>query len=341
MGEKITAWYIGNRRDLPWRKTEDPYRILLSEIMLQQTRVDTVIDYYQRFIARFPDAAALAEAAEEEVLTLWAGLGYYSRARNLHQAARQIVQNYGGKFPSSFEDIIKLPGIGDYTAAAIMSIAFHQPYPAVDGNVKRVVSRLAEIENISGPTALREIKAVVEKMIPSAHVNSFTQAMMELGALVCLPRSPQCGCCPLSSDCLAYRNGHPGDYPQPRTRMALKEIYYTVALIEEKGKILMHFRGQETLLARMWGLPMAECTDEETAPALFYKTYGLVLHNPAALGSVCHTFSHQKWHLQIYGYSLDRKSSLHPELHWQPLAEIAKLAVPTAFKKVLAFTDRK
>lgn len=338
MGQKVTAWYIANRRDLPWRRTEDPYRIWLSEIMLQQTRVDTVIDYYHRFVARFPDAAALAKAEEEEVLALWAGLGYYSRARNLHQAARQIVQNHEGKFPHLYEDIIKLPGIGDYTTAAIMSIAFHQPYPAVDGNVKRVVSRLGEIGNVSGATALRQIKAFVEKMIPLDQANSFTQAMMELGALICLPRSQQCSHCPLSSDCQAFQKGHPEDYPHPsRSRLDLKEIQYVVALIIKDEKILMHFREQETLLARMWGLPMAECTDGASAATLFYNAYHLILHEPQAIGSVSHTFSHQKWHMQLYRYSLDPNCALHPDLRWWSISKISELAIPTAFKKALAF----
>ena len=210
----LLQWYDRVKRDLPWRRSGDPYCIWLSEIMLQQTRVETVKGYYARFLERCPTVQALAQAPEETVLKLWEGLGYYSRARNLHKAAKAIVNEHGGVFPATYEEILKLPGIGPYTAGAIASIAFGQPVPAVDGNVIRVTSRLCGIrENVGVPSVRRKLEEEAAALVPKKRPGDFNQAMMDLGATVCVPGTPSCERCPLRTLCDAYAAGDAEDLP--------------------------------------------------------------------------------------------------------------------------------
>ena len=206
MAEQLVKWYRGSHRNLPWRRTRDPYRIWVSEIMLQQTRVETVIPYYETFLRRFPNIETLAEAPEEELIKIWEGLGYYSRARNMQTAARMIQQQYGGQMPDTLEDIRKLKGIGPYTAGAILSIAFGKPVPAVDGNVLRVMSRFFLLyDDIAKPATRKKVEQMLEDIIPQDAAGDFNQALMELGALVCTPRTAKCDRCPIASHCDAYR----------------------------------------------------------------------------------------------------------------------------------------
>ncbi|MFW5868776.1 MAG: A/G-specific adenine glycosylase, partial [Armatimonadota bacterium] len=220
----LLAWFDAHRRDLPWRRTSDPYRIWVSEIMLQQTQVDRVIDYYERFLVAFPTVEALAEAPIDDVLRLWEGLGYYSRARNLHAAARVIVQEHGGEFPRSPEAIRALPGIGEYTAGAVQSIAFGVPVPAVDANVIRVLARLFAVEgDVSAGEERRRIADLAAEVVPDDRPGDFNQALMELGALLCIPGRPGCLICPLSEVCRAKLRGLQATIPPPKSR-AVHEV---------------------------------------------------------------------------------------------------------------------
>ena len=241
--KKLAQWYRRNARDLPWRRSRDPYAIWVSEIMLQQTRVAAVIPYYQRFLARFPDAQALARAAEDEVLALWSGLGYYSRARNMHQAARVIAER--GAFPARYSEIRQLPGVGDYTAAAIASIAFGLPHAVVDGNVRRVIARLTNRANA-------DFHAVAQGLLDRRQPGRSNQALMELGALVCLPRSPLCGVCPLAQYCEAFRRGTQAEMPPPRARPRTERLRRTLLVIRRKGKILLI---RSSRVRGFWDLP--------------------------------------------------------------------------------------
>jgi A/G-specific adenine glycosylase len=227
---KLTRWYQRNQRDLPWRRTRDPYAIWISEIMLQQTRVAAVIPYYERFLRRFPDVYALGRAREEEVLTLWSGLGYYSRARNMLKAARNVAD--AGRFPSDYAAIRELPGIGDYTAAAIASIAFGLPHAVVDGNVRRVAARIAN-------NAAVEAQALADQLLDRKRPGQSNQALMELGAVICLPRDPLCVLCPIAANCEAHRRGTQANVPGRRAKAETIRLARTLLAIRHRGRILI------------------------------------------------------------------------------------------------------
>ena len=258
---RLLAWYRENKRDLPWRRTVDPYRIWISEIMLQQTRVAAVIPYYDRFVARFPDVAALARASEQDVLTAWAGLGYYRRARNLHRAAKQILER--GGFPRDYAGIRQLAGVGDYTAAAIASIAFGLPYAAIDGNAARVLARLtAESGDIDAGVVRRRLRAAADSVMDPKHAGEFNQAVMELGAMVCLPQRPQCELCPLARECGARQAGLENELPLRSIRPETTQLERQLLVIERAGKVLVWQRPSESRrLAGFWELPESEQLD--------------------------------------------------------------------------------
>ena len=229
--EPLLVWYMSAARDLPWREPNpDPYRVLVSEIMLQQTRVDTVKPYYERFTAEFPTIQSLADADEEHLLKLWEGLGYYSRAKNLREAARRLIAEYGGRLPADRERLLRLPGIGEYTAGAIASIAFGLPEPAVDGNVIRVCFRLLDCHGDPADPQLRgEVREQLKKVYPERHCSEFTQGLMELGAVICLPGNPRCPECPLRGICLGFKTGNAPALPmkkvQPKRRIERKTVF--------------------------------------------------------------------------------------------------------------------
>lgn len=257
--EALASWYRINKRDLPWRNTRDPYRIWISEIILQQTRVAQGLDYYNRFIERFPSIASLADAEEQEVLTYWQGLGYYSRARNLHATARRLQSEFNGVFPSDHKEVLSLKGIGEYTAAAIVSFAFNQPYPAVDGNVFRVLSRLfaidTPIDSGKGKALFTELAScLMDKKEPAL----FNQAMMEFGALQCVPGQSDCSACPICSHCLSYEKNSVLDFPVKQQKTKTKELYLYYFHIHYKGRFYLRKRKEKGIWQNLFEFPLIE-----------------------------------------------------------------------------------
>jgi len=275
---QLLAWYDLNHRDLPWRRETDPYRIWVSEVMLQQTRVDTVIPYYCKFLQRFPDTHVLAAAPEEEVMAHWQGLGYYSRARNLQNGVREVVARYGGKVPETKEAMRSLPGVGRYTAGAVLSIAHNKPEPAVDGNVLRVFSRLLRIEEpVEIASVRRKIEQAVRAMMEkSDRRGDLSQAIMELGALVCVPRSPRCEQCPWQMSCEAFRLQLQTVLPRKKALVVPRVVQVYSGILIEEGRVLVVRRPESGILAGMWQFPSIEVLSDNEDEAVLKNE--LVVH---------------------------------------------------------------
>lgn len=339
----LLNWYATNQRDLPWRRSRDPYRIWVSEVMLQQTRVDTVIPYYERWFAQFPTLTALAEAEEEQVLKAWEGLGYYSRARNLHQAVQEVVSRYGGEVPDDPEAVAELKGVGPYTVGAILSIAYNRSVPAVDGNVMRVFSRLFHIEDdIAQPATRQGMEELARTLIPAGQASSFNQALMELGALICSPQSPKCLLCPLRAHCQAFAEGAVERLPVKAKAKAPRPVDMAAAVIWHEGRVMIARRPTEGLLGGLWEFPggerPAELSWERALHRLLGERYGLEIEVEAHLTGVKHIFSHLVWDLQAYTAHL-APGSLPPSgesVRWVTPAELSDYAFPVAHQKVIA-----
>ena len=312
MADVLLTWYAAHRRDLPWRLSRDPYRIWVSEVMLQQTQVSTVIPYYRRFLARFPTVCALAAASLDEILALWEGLGYYARARNLHAAANAVCARHCGRLPTSYGDLMALPGIGEYIGGAIASIAFGEDVPAIDGNVTRVLCRLFDYEGdptrASGKRALR---GYAEGTLPHGRTGDFNQAMIELGAMICIPRSPLCLECPLQAFCLARARGMQAQRPVRRKRRRVPLRHWAVALIERDGHQLVVRRLPEGLLGGLWELPggpvgegagRAEALRDRLRDGL-----GVLASVGEHLASLNHAYTHFSIAVRVYRCAVDRK----------------------------------
>ena len=329
----LLHWYDEHARVLPWRGIRDPYRTWVSETMLQQTRVETVRSYYERFLLRFPDVAALAKAPEDDVMKLWEGLGYYRRARNLQKGARQVVEEYGGVIPSEPLELLKISGIGAYTAGAIASIAYDVPVPAVDGNVIRVVSRLHGIrENVGIPSVKRQIEQAAAELVPGERPGDFNQAMMDLGATVCTPGTPACDRCPLTAVCDAYRAGDAEEIPELPRKNPPKEIAYDLCLILSGDRVLMRQR-HETMLQGLWIYPMLEgWHTARQLPAAVKRRTGLAVTAIEAAGEARHVFTHQVWRMKLY---VMRSETPDPPEGWRFVTreEMDALALPTAVRK--------
>ncbi|MDF2571340.1 MAG: mutY 1 [Sporomusa sp.] len=268
---QLLDWYYQNARDLPWRNDKNAYKIWVSEIMLQQTRVEVVKDYYKRWIERFPTLEALAEASEQEVLNYWQGLGYYSRARNLLLGVREVCADYGGRVPEDASSIQKLPGVGEYTAGAIASIAYNQPAPAVDGNVLRIFSRLFCLDGDIAKTATkREIDRLIRKHISSRCPGDFNQALMDLGAMICIPRRPRCQLCPLTNLCEAYEREVQDMLPVRLPKKAPQLVMLAAGVVQKDGKYLVRQRPKTGLLAGMWEFPSVEVVEGKNNPLPAY-----------------------------------------------------------------------
>ena len=336
----LLNWYDAHKRILPWRDISNPYATWVSETMLQQTRVETVLSYYKRFLTAFPTVEALAAAEEAEVLKLWEGLGYYSRARNLHAGARQVVDDFGGVIPQTTAELAKIKGIGPYTAGAIASIAYGQPVPAVDGNVIRVVSRLRGIrENVGIPSVKRQLEAEAAALIPAARPGDFNQALMDLGSGVCVPGTPDCAACPLRAMCSAFAEGDPEELPQLPRKNPPKPMDYDVCLIVQDGKALMRQR-TETMLNGLWVYPMVDGHHTiKGLPAQVKKLTGLTVERIEDAGAARHVFTHQIWNMRLYTMQVE-KGQQKPGWRFVSLDEMRALTIPTAMKAAKSLAEQ-
>lgn len=316
---KLLDWYRENRRDLPWRISRDPYRVWISEIMLQQTRVAAAIPYYERFLRRFPSVAELASAPEDQLLAAWAGLGYYARARNLQRAAKKILDH--GEFPRDYESIRALDGIGDYTAAAIASIAFDLPHAALDGNVIRVLSRFTEERgNIASSIVRKRVGKIADQLIDPLHPGEFNQAWMELGATICVPKEPRCNLCPLQNECAARRAGSERELPLKIPRAQSKEVEQQILIVEKAECVLAWQRSKDDRrLAGFWELP--------EAAQLPGANVG------ARIATVRHTIVNTNYAFHVHRASTRR---VPKGFHWLRMQELHELPLSTAAKKALA-----
>ena len=341
---ELLAWFEANQRSMPWRARRVPYAIWISEIMLQQTQVDTATPYYRAFMRRFPNVKTLAAADQQDVLKAWEGLGYYSRARNLHKAAQHIVHEEGGRLPRSAGELVKLPGIGEYTAAAIASIAHGEPVPAIDGNVLRVMSRFrGNPGDIGKPETRTHIREYLARHIRRAPAGDFNQSLMELGALVCHPRHPLCNACPLRSHCVARREGAPERYPVKAASRPSPKRDAAAGILIRRGKVLMSQRPEELLLGGLWEFPGGWRDGREGlrdgAIRAIGDATGLRFEIGPCLCVVQHAFTHFRLTLRVYACR-HVAGRLHPGpesqcLRWVAPGDIRKLPLTKATHKVL------
>lgn len=337
--QRLLAWFDRHgRHDLPWQQQTTPYRVWVSEVMLQQTQVATVIPYYQRFMVRFADVSSLADADADEVLALWSGLGYYSRARNLHQAARLIRDEHDGQFPQTLDRVVALPGIGRSTAGAILSIARGQHHPILDGNVKRVLSRFHAVEGWPGRREVeRRLWALASEHTPQQRTADYTQAIMDLGATLCSRSRPACDSCPMNSDCEAHLQGQVGEFPgkKPRKALPTKQVIMPVVL-NDRGEVLLEKRPPSGIWGGLWSLP--ECGDEVELVS-WCERLGVELDRTSELTAFKHTFSH--YHLMIHPQRIatnkdaDRVAD-NGLMKWQPVSGLEELGLPAPIRKLLS-----
>ena len=338
----ILTWYDANRRELPWRaaagQTPNPYYVWISEIMLQQTTVPAVMKYFTRFIARFPSVHDLAAADLDEVLTLWQGLGYYARARNLHRAAQIIAREYHGRFPNTKSELLALPGIGPYTAGAIAAIAFDRAEYAVDANVERVVARLFAVTE-SLPKSKKIIFAHAEQLTPQKRPGDYLQSMMDLGATICADRNPQCGQCPLAGHCRALELGIAGDLPR-KIKPASKPTRYgwAMAAVNDRGQIYLQRRDGKSMLGGMMELPSSNWDDKsavkKNSPQLPEHIEWKKLR-----GGVRHGFTHFDLHLDVYVANTNHRPAAGG--FWHDIDDLADVALPTLYKKAIKLALKK
>lgn len=338
--ERLLAWFDEHgRHDLPWQQDPTPYRVWVSEIMLQQTRVDTVISYYQRFMRRFADVEALARADIDEVLHLWTGLGYYARARNLHSTAVILCRDHAGRFPDSLEALTALPGIGRSTAGAILALGFNRRQPILDGNVKRVLTRVFAIDGWPGRTqVVNQLWSLADELTPDNRVADYTQAIMDLGATLCTRGNPACERCPLSGQCLARARGETARYPAPKPAKAKPVRQITFLLLENAdGELLLQRRPPSGIWGGLWGFP--ECADE-SGIAERLGALGLRLQQQRRLAPLRHTFSHFHLHINpVHCAVTERSDTVADEdtLCWYSGGQRLGLAAPV--KKLIDTTE--
>jgi A/G-specific adenine glycosylase len=369
----ILTWYSEKRRDLPWRKTKDPYAIWVSEVMLQQTQVKTVIPYFERFLQRFPDVKQLAASSLEEVLTIWSGLGYYSRARRMWEGARYICDQLGGEMPKAYDSLLLVPGIGQYTAGAIASIAFGQRVSAIDGNVLRVVSRLlAWPEPVEMTRTQRHFRNQLEKWQPAHQPGDFNQALMELGAMVCTPRNQDCGGCPLALVCKGHLQDDVRLYPVKKPKAKRQIVTRLTFVLRQGDRVYLQKRPSQGLLADLWEFPGVELSQDDDSKESISRDEGFELFQRAVSkrifdsrvrqqfeqdlslrGPVWYTFSHRRWKIiwtvvNVPGdfsslresdgkYRLDTKDSYSLEVDacWVALQDLTEIALPVAFTSIV------
>ena len=331
LADKLLGWYDGAARQLPWRENTDPYRVWVSEIMLQQTRVEAVIPYYLRFLAALPTVQALAAAPREQLMKLWEGLGYYRRAENLQKAAMVVPQQYGGVFPPSYQQLLELPGVGAYTAGAVASICFGKRTPAVDGNVLRVLARLREDDSdIAAPATKTAVRTLLAELYPVERPGDFTQSLMELGATVCLPQNPRCGDCPVADLCLAWERGTQNTLPVKAAKAPRPVEQRTVLLLCCQGRVAVERRPPTGLLAGLWQFPNLEgtLTEVQVRDWLADQGLGCMALHPGPTKK--HIFTHRVWEMTSYRVECERMADCFVWVTPEQLRQ--ELTLPSAFQ---------
>ena len=337
--DSLLTWFRAQARELPWRGSKDPYRVWISEVMLQQTTVAAVLPRFAPFLERFPDVGSLADASEESVVAEWSGLGYYARARNLHRAARSLVENHGGRMPSDPGVLRELPGFGEYMAAAVASLAFGVRAPAADANVTRVLSR---VHAIAGPPATREHRRLVREaaaaLLPETDPGDSTAALMDLGQAICVPRRPRCGICPLAEDCAALATGDPDRYPERRSRPAMARVFYAAATVERRGRVWLSRRPAGTWLAGTWAFPAAEGVSASAARSALARGLesagvpGILGRRP--LGRASHVIMRRRLEIEVFRSRGEGGVPRSGSGRWFTPAELDRAAVSTLTRKI-------
>jgi A/G-specific adenine glycosylase len=333
----LAQWYDRHRRDLPWRRTTDPYQVWVAETMLQQTTVKAVLPYFQAFLERFPTVAALAAALEEDVLAVWSGLGYYHRARNLHRGAREIVARHGGRFPRALPQALALPGVGLYTASAVLSITFGLPLAVVDGNVRRVLARLFALAGIRWRKDAALYNLATELLDREAP-GEWNQALMELGATVCTPRRPRCPLCPLQARCQAHARGQEERFPESRSRRDPVSVTVAAALIEDDGRVLLVRRPAQRVLAGLWELPQTSLDSGEPPDLVseLEKRHGLRVAPGSLVATVRHAITFRRIRVEVYATRLRARAPQDSDqLTWARPDQIRSLPVSSLTHKIL------
>jgi A/G-specific adenine glycosylase len=335
----LLKWYRRHRRQLPWRNTADPYAIWVSEVMLQQTQVATATPYWKRFLEVFPTVATLAAADEKVVLSAWSGLGYYSRARNLHRAAQEVVAKWNGELPRSADSLRTLPGFGRYTAGAVASIAFGEPAPVLDGNVARVFSRFFAVEGIPGDKHREaQLWAMAEEWVSRSNPGDWNQALMELGATVCRPEKPSCLLCPVRNHCAALASGRVDELPPPKPRPPRQQLDWTVALWKKNGKVLLARRASQGLFGGLWELPSFP-TEPDGPDRTLKNALGAAAEGATLLGIVQRTLTHRELLLRVFELhgGAPKRLAAYEETTWVAPDETQALGISAAMRKALAF----
>lgn len=339
----LLNWYDQHKRDLPWRNTDDPYAVWISEVMLQQTQVNTVIPYYNRFLSRFPDPATLASADLQEVLKLWEGLGYYSRARNLHKAAAMIVETFDGRLPDHMDQMLDLPGVGDYIASAVLSIAYGKIHAVVDGNVKRVLARVLQIEDpVNKPSSHKVYKAHASRLISPDRPADYNQAIMEIGALTCRPKNPICSDCPLSKWCASFLEGTVSRFPKRVEKPKTPRHSMVIGVVMKEDKLLLVKRPEGGLLGGMWEFPGARIQkkrpQESDCAQMLLEETGLSVCRPVYLTRINHAYTHFKITADVflceYGSGTVRLKS-HADVKWVSMDMLNPYPIHKANQKFL------
>lgn len=342
---KLRAWYSGHHRNLPWRQTQDPYRIWISEIMLQQTTVQAVIPYYTRWMQLFPDMPALSKAPLQNVLRAWQGLGYYQRAKNLHQASKIIMTTHGGRMPQQYDDLKSLPGFGPYTTAAVLSIAFDMPYLAVDANIRRVLMRLLKFRRKATASIDKQLLLSISPLLPQKRMGIFNQAMMELGSLICRSKNPLCLRCPLIDFCRAYKAGEQEIIPI-REKRRYKKIEAVIGIIENRGKFLIQKRPSTGLLADLWEFPGGKIEVGETAAAALKREIkeeiSAEIREVRFLTRVRHSYTQFQVSLHAFSCALKTDPVLDKNRHrWVSLEGMRRFPFPSGSAKVIKFLENR
>lgn len=343
----LLRWFSSNNRELPWRLNYDPYHVWLSEIMLQQTQMERGVAYFQRWLQRFPDIDSIATADPQEILKYWEGLGYYARARNLYKAAKTIVDEFDGEIPSNYDDLLRLPGVGPYTASAILSIAFNYNIPVVDANVERVFSRIFDIDEPLKERGVHEkIKRMAEKLLPEGKARQFNQALMDLGGLICTPRKPQCGLCPISKECLAYLGNFVIDRPVKVAKQQTITIEMATGLILKNGYVFIQQRRDDDIWGGLWEFPGGRLKEGESPSDAVVREYkeetGFKVKVRRKITTVIHFFTKYKVILHCYQCLLDQDSIL-PDLnaaqkfHWIKEAQLDSYGFPAGHRKYIGY----